>query len=166
MASQFFGLNTAYTGLTAANAALNTTANNISNIETKGYSRQQVTQQAADAIRTFTTYGCAGAGVETLAIERIRDDFYDVKYWNNNSSVGEYDTKYYYMKQIEDYFRDDKTIEGFNTIFDKMYAALGQLQSDASDITKRSEFVGFANNLASYFNNLAENMERLQSDVN
>ena len=34
MASTFFGLNIAYTGLTAANAALNTTANNISNTNT------------------------------------------------------------------------------------------------------------------------------------
>ena len=38
MASQFYGLNIAYTGLLASNAALNTTSNNISNIETKGYS--------------------------------------------------------------------------------------------------------------------------------
>ena len=81
MSSTFLGLNTAYTGLQAANAALNTTANNIANAETKGYSRQNVTTQAADAIRSFTTYGCVGAGVETLAIERIRDSFYDQKYW-------------------------------------------------------------------------------------
>jgi flagellar hook-associated protein 1 FlgK len=44
--SQFFGLNIAYTGLLAANAALNTTSNNISNVQTDGYSRQQVVQQA------------------------------------------------------------------------------------------------------------------------
>jgi len=59
MPSQFFGLNIAYTGLTASNAALNTTANNIANAETAGYSRQHVVQEAADALRTFTTYGCA-----------------------------------------------------------------------------------------------------------
>ena len=45
MPSQFFGLNTAYKGLLASNAALNTTSNNISNVQTKGYSRQQVVQQ-------------------------------------------------------------------------------------------------------------------------
>ena len=83
MSSTFMGLNTAYTGLQAANAALNTTANNIANVETKGYSRQNVTTQAAEAIRAFTTYGCVGAGVETLAIERIRDGVYDQKYWQN-----------------------------------------------------------------------------------
>ena len=38
MPSQFFGLNIAYTGLLGANAGLNTTANNISNAETEGYS--------------------------------------------------------------------------------------------------------------------------------
>ena len=78
MPSQFFGLYIAGSGLRAANAALNTTANNISNAQTVGYSRQQVTQQANLALRTFTTYGCAGAGVDTIAIERVRDSFYDV----------------------------------------------------------------------------------------
>lgn len=166
MPSQFFGLNIAYTGLLASNAGLNTTGNNIANVETKGYSRQQVSQQAYDALRTFTTYGCAGAGVETIAIERMRDEFYDIKYWNNNAHKGEYDVKAYYMKQVEDYFRDDQTIEGFNTIFNKMYDALGQLQSDASDVTKRTQFVGFAGNLATYFNNLYGNMEKPQADTN
>ena len=91
MPSTFFGLNIAYTGLLAANAAQNTTANNIANVETPGYSRQQVTQQAANALRVFQTYGCAGAGVETLAIEQIRDEFYDFRFWSNNAKVGEYD---------------------------------------------------------------------------
>ena len=57
MPSQFFGLNIAYKGLLASNAALNTTSNNISNVQTQGYSRQQVTQQAANALRVFATYG-------------------------------------------------------------------------------------------------------------
>ena len=39
MPSTFLGLNVSYTGLVASNAALNTTSNNIANIETDGYSR-------------------------------------------------------------------------------------------------------------------------------
>lgn len=166
MPSTFFGLNTAYTGLLAANAGINTTGNNIANVETRGYSRQQVSQQAYEALRTFTTYGCAGAGVETLAIERMRNEFYDVKYWNNNANVGEYDVKAYYMKQVENYFRDDKTIEGFTTIFDRMYDALNTLQTSAGDQTKRGQFVGTAGDMAAYFKSMAENMEKLQSDTN
>ena len=75
MASTFGGLNIAGSGLRAANASLNTTANNISNAETEGYSRQNVVQTAAQALRTYTSYGCTGSGVETLGVERQRDDF-------------------------------------------------------------------------------------------
>ena len=164
--SQFFGLNIAYSGLTASNAALNTTGNNISNVETEGYSRQKVTQQAYDALRTFTTYGCAGAGVDTIAIERIRDEFYDVKYWNNNASLGEYDVKQYYMNQIETYFTDDDKLEGFNTIFNKMMNALSEVKKNAGDDTTKTQFIGFANNLTEYFNSMSANLEEIQKDIN
>ena len=93
MPSQFFGLNIAASGLRAANAALNTTANNIANASTDGYSRQKVKQAASDPIRVFATYGCAGAGVDTISIERVRDSFYDVKYRNNESLLGNYEQK-------------------------------------------------------------------------
>ncbi|MCI5584234.1 MAG: flagellar hook-associated protein FlgK [Lachnospiraceae bacterium] len=166
MPSQFFGLTIGYSGLVAANAALNTTGNNISNAETKGYSRQQVKQEAADALRVFATYGCAGAGVEVLAIERIRDEFYDVKYWNNSTNTGEYDMKYYYMKQIEDYFTDDTKIEGFKTIFDRMMSALAEVKKAAGTDTTKAQFIGNAASLCQYFNSMAANMEQIQKDVN
>ncbi len=167
MPSTFFGLNTAYTGLLAANAAQNTTANNIANAETEGYSRQQVKQQAASALRVFQTFGCAGACVETLAIEQIRDNFYDFRYWANNAKVGEFDEKQYYMTMIEDYFDDTSLSPGFKTFFDQMMiTGLGELLKDPGSATAKSQFVGYASSMADYFNNLAGNMEKLQKDVN
>ena len=166
MPSQFFGLNIAYTGLTASNAALNTTANNISNAETLGYSRQKVVQEAADALRTFTTYGCAGAGVDVLAIERIRDEFYDNKYWDTNTNAGEYNMKQYYMTQVEDYFMDSETSEGFTTIFNKMMDALAEVKKQSGLLTTKAQFVGYADNLSEYFNNMANNLGLVQKDVN
>lgn len=167
MPSQFFGLNIAYTGLLASNAALNTTSNNIANVQTEGYSRQQVDQQAAGPLRIFQTYGCAGAGVETLAIERVRDEFYDTKYWDNNAKVGEYNMKQYYMKQIETYFEDDGKNAGFKTVFDQfMITGIEELMKDPNSATAKSQFVGYAGALAEYFNGLAGNMEALQKDVN
>ena len=166
MPSQFFGLNIAYTGLLGANAGLNTTANNIANAETDGYSRQEVNQVAAAAIRTFTTYGCAGAGVDVLSIERIHDDFYDNKYWANNSRVGEFNMKEYYMTQIEDYFKDDDTTEGFTTVFNKMMDALQEVKKNPAADSTKAQFVGMAGNLAQYFNSMAVNMELVQKDVN
>ena len=166
MPSQFFGLNIAYSGLTASNAALNTTSNNIANVETKGYSRQNAEQAAANAIRVFTTYGCAGAGVDVIAIERVRDHFYDVKYWDNNSNTGEYNMKQYYMKQVEDYFNDDSTIEGFKTIFDDMMTALGEVAKQSGSDTTKAQFIGYASNLTQYFNSMSANMSQVQKDVN
>lgn len=166
MPSTFFGLNTAYTGLLASNAALNTTANNISNVNTEGYSRQQVVQQASNALRTFTTYGCAGAGVDTIAIQRIRDDFYDSRYWNNNASYGEVETKQYYYKLIEDYYTDDKYTKGFNSIFGEMFTALEEIRKSAGSTTTKTNFVGYAENLVEYFKNMSGQMQNLQKDVN
>ena len=108
MSSTFFGLHIAASGLRAANAALNTTANNISNVNTAGYSRQEVKQEANDPLRVFATYGCAGAGVNTIAIERIRESFYDTKFRDNETKLGEYDTKAYYCKMLEEYLKSDK----------------------------------------------------------
>ena len=167
MPSQFFGLNIAYTGLLASNAAMNTTSNNIANVQTEGYSRQQVTQQASNALRVFQTYGCAGAGVETLAIERVRDEFYDGRFWDNNAQLGEYDMKQYYMQQLETYFNDDGKSTGFKTIFNQlMVTGMQALLKDPSSDTAKSQFVGYAGALTEYFNGMAGNLEKVQKDIN
>ena len=166
MPSQFFGLNIAYTGLLASNAALNTTANNISNAETAGYSRQNVVQEASNALRTFTTYGCAGAGVDVIAIERIRDEFYDNKYWSTNTNAGQYNMKQYYMTQVEDYFADNESTQGFGTIFNNMMNALAEVKKQSGTISTKAQFMGYASNLAEYFNGMANNLEQVQKDVN
>ena len=166
MSSTFLGLNTAYTGLQASNAALNTTANNIANAETKGFSRQEVTTQAAEAIRSFTTYGSVGAGVETIAIERIRDDFYDQKYWSNQTKLGEYESKQYYCRVIEQYYTDDDSVNGFTTVYEKFYDSVQELSKNAGDTTYRQQMIGQGQNLATYFNDMYTAMQKLQSDVN
>lgn len=170
MPSTFFGLNTAYLGLSAANASLNTTSNNIANVETEGYSRQYTVQKASEAIRVYAAYGCAGSGVEVLAIERHRDEFYDEKYWRNNNYAGEYETKEYYMKQIEDYFRDDGneegSLQGFSTIFENMYTALAEVKKNSGTDETRRNFLGTAEELTEYFNAMAGNLQKIQKDIN
>lgn len=165
MASTFFGLTIASSGLRAANAALNTTGNNVSNVHTEGYSRQEVKTEAANALRVFATYGCAGAGVETLAIERVRDLFYDNKYWANETKLGEYDAKVYYCKMIEEYFKDDKKT-GFKSLFDQIGVTLQEITKNASSTDTKAQFLGAAKALTDYFNNMYGDLQDLQSDVN
>ena len=165
MASTFFGLEIAASGLRAANAALNTTANNISNANTEGYSRQEVKQEAMDPLRVFSTYGCAGAGVNTLAIERIRDQFYDQKFRENETKLGEFDTKAYYCKMIEEYLTDDgKT--GFKSIFDQFSAALQNISTNGSSDANKRSFISVAKSMTDYFNNMYGDLQNLQADVN
>lgn len=169
MPSTFLGLNTSYRGLVAANSGLNTTANNISNIETSGYTRQVVNQVAAEALRTFTSYGCVGAGVDTLSAERVRDIFYDEKYWNNNSKLGEYEKKQYYAAMIEDYLNDTKgsnAVKGFTTIFDEFQSSLESLSTHTGDSNYALSFIGKAGNLCEYFNILYNNFQSMQNDIN
>jgi flagellar hook-associated protein 1 FlgK len=165
MVSQFFGLNIAASGLRAANAALNTTANNISNANTDGYSRQKVTQEATDALRVFATYGCAGAGVDTIAIERVRDSFYDVKYRNNESLLGTVQQKNYYNGLIEEYLDDDGTT-GFSSLFNKMQAAMESVKTAAGTTEAKSTFVSSMKSITEYFNNVSTSLQNEQQDVN
>lgn len=165
MVSQFFGLNIAASGLRAANAALNTTANNISNANTDGYSRQAVEQQASNALRVFTTYGCAGAGVDTIAIERIRDSFYDVKYRNNEALLGNVSQKNYYNGMIEQYLDDDGTT-GFSTLFNKMQASLQSVMTAAGTTETKTTYVSNVKSITEYFNNVYTSLQNLQADVN
>ncbi len=166
MPSTFFGLNIAYTGLQAANVSLNTTGNNISNVETEGYSRQETVQQASAALRTNTTYGMAGSGVDTLSIAQIRNKYYDLKYWNNNASLGNYNIKQYYDAQIEDYFTETETVKGFSTIFSEMFDGLEEVYKSSGDSTKKSSFLSLAGNLSEYFNAMSTNLTKLQEDTN
>lgn len=169
MPSTFLGLNTSYTGLVAANAGLNITANNISNIETEGYSRQVVNQEAADAIRTYQSYGCVGSGVNTLGAERVRDLYYDEKFWNNNSKLGEFDKKQYYAAIIETYLNDTRgsnAVKGFTTIFNEYTNSLQALSTNTGDSSYASQFIGKAENLCEYFRLLYNNFQKMQTDVN
>lgn len=165
MASTFFGLEIASSGLRASNAALNTTANNISNTNTEGYSRQEVKTEAMNPLRVFATYGCAGAGVNTLAIERIRDMFYDNKFRDNETKLGEYDTKAYYCKMIEEYLWDDNKT-GFKTVYNKLSTTLQDITTNASSGDTKLAFLSAAKSLTDYFNNMYGDLQNLQADVN
>jgi len=166
MPSQFFGLMIAGSGLRNANAALNTTNNNIANATTEGYSRQTVVQEARDPLRVFAQYGCAGAGVETIAIERNRNEFFDAKYRSNNTRLGVYEIKEYYQMQVQQYLKDDgKT--GFSTIYNNMANALQKIITNGPDSNPaKKDFISTATSMAEYFNTMAADLEKIQKDIN
>ncbi len=166
MASTFFGLGIAASGLNAFQAKINTTGNNVSNLETEGYSRQQVNVSSAVSLRSYTPYGAISTGVSTDSVTRMRDQYYNVKYWENQSNYGQTSIKEYYMKQIEDYYTDNAANPGFSTLYAKMFNALDSVKGNAGDDTKRSQFISDAKQLCDYFNQNSQNLKTLQTDAN
>lgn len=165
MASTFFGLNIGQTGLYAYQAALNTTAHNISNSETEGYTRQVMSQQAGKALRMHSTYGMAGTGVSVTGVRQLRDEYFDLKYRKNNTILGEYGSKSHYMTEIENYF-NEVSVEGFTATFNSMYDSLQELSNNASSLTVRNQVINYGKTLTDFFNSLSQNLKNIQEECN
>lgn len=165
MPNTFFGLDIGKTGLFTSQSGLNTTAHNISNVETKGFTRQVIDQQAGAALRANGRHGMIGTGVDVLQIRQTRSEYYDEKYRNNNSIYGGYSTKGDYMGQIEGYLNEIQ-LQGFTTTFDKMYDAIQELEKDPSNLTVRNQVMNVAESFCEYFNSLSTNLKAVQEDCN
>lgn len=166
MASTFFGLTIAGSALNSFQAAVNTTANNISNVNTKGYTRQQAVRYAAEALRVKERYGMAGSGVTTTEIIQTRDFYYDVRYWDNNAKLGLYDSKLYYSQQVENFLLNDDTVKGFTTIMDEMFGALDEVHKTPEDRDARQAFISKSQNLANFFHSMYVGLQQIQEDCN
>ncbi len=165
MASTFFGLNIATTGLFAAKSGLNTTAHNVANIETRGYCRQVIKQSAARPLPTNNKYGMLGSGVDVTEITQMRSQYFDEKYWSNSALFGKFSTRSYFMTEVQSYLNEVQ-LEGFTVTFDKMYDGLQDLSKDPADLTVRTQMINHAQSLCEYFNSLSTNLERVQLDCN
>lgn len=166
MPSTFFGLTIGASGLNAFQAAINTTANNVSNVETEGYSKQKVNLQSSSALRVFQKYGSISTGVIAESVTQVRDAYYDDKFWTNQSFFGYYEKKLYYIEQIEDLYTDSPARPGFSTIFGDMFNSLNEVSTNAGDPSKRNVFTSDATKMATYFNSSATQLENLQTAIN
>lgn len=166
MPSTFFGLNIAASGLTAFQASINTTANNVSNVQTLGYSRQTTVLESTDPLRVYTRYGSTGTGVGAVSIIQERNLYYDAKYWENNASRGYYDQQLHYLDQIQTLLKNDDTQKGFSAIFSEMFGALDTLKTNGGDKSVRNQFINQAQSLCTYFNALNQNLSEMQADCN
>lgn len=165
MPSTFFGLNIGASGLYTYQAALNTTFHNISNIETRGYTRQVMGQKAGVAQRVNNTYGMAGTGVVVTGVQQIRDEYYDIKFWKNQTILGNYEKKDYYMKNIQSYF-NELNVRGYVESSNAMNNSLQGLSTDPSSLTKRTEVNNYAKSVTEYFNYMATSLEGIQEQAN
>ena len=95
--STFGTFNTARLGIYAAQKGLDVTGNNITNINTVGYTRQrldQVSLVTTASDKYFSQYKTrVGQGVLTTGVSQIRDTGMDLLYRNSQANVGAADQK-------------------------------------------------------------------------
>lgn len=166
MPSTFLGLNTGLSGLNYYQATLNTTAHNISNSDTKGYSRQTVLSKAAQALRVNSSYGMMGTGVQTTGINQLRNVYYDVKYRAATSQLYQYSGTQEQLQQLQSYLNEMKSETGYTKVFDTLNAAMQSLSTDPSNATYRTQFIQTACNFTDLINEVATNYQKTQTDIN
>lgn len=165
MPNTFFGLNIGTLGIHTANVQLNVTANNTANEHTEGYSRQKASQQATTPLRSYQKYGMIGSGVEVTSIYRTRNEYYDVKYQENQTRYGENNARYYYLFKVEDLFNEEK-VEGFTREFDRFYEASQEMSKDPSNITTKTTYMNYAESLLEYMQEIKKDLQLEQEDLN
>ena len=95
--STFGSFTQARLGIYASQAGLSVTGNNISNINTDGYTRQKLQQTssyAGGSDRYYSTYDIrVGNGVLATSVSQMRDPYLDIRYRSEMASVGANDAK-------------------------------------------------------------------------
>lgn len=152
-----FGFNTAVSGLLASKRALYTTNHNIDNTNTKGYSRQQVSQRATSAYK-MPGVGFLGTGTEIYNVERVRDSFVDFKYWNESAPTGEWKVKKANLTEIEKLMGEPSN-NSFRRYIDDFYTSLDDMSKNPSDPSFREPV---RENAMSFTKHINETSKRLQ----
>lgn len=164
MASTFMGLSIAGRGLNAAQVGLATTTNNMSNVDTTGYSRQVVNQTSIGPAAVYSS-SLVGSGVEVTSVDRVRSFRLDQKYWQENSSASKLEAEATYLEQVENVFGSTDTSD-ISAALDDFYAALESLSTDPSDTTARAVVLEDAENLCSILNEASASLTELRNDIN
>ena len=166
MASTFFGLSIASSGLRAYQASANTVSNNISNVDTKGYSKQVTNMRANHALRSYTEYGTLSTGVSADSVTQVRSEYYDNKYWQYSGYKGEYTEKVKFMSQVESYFQDDDSLKGFSSIYAEFFNDIDSLRGNPASTSVRNQMISSAKKFCSYFHTVSSGLQKIQEDVN
>src|SRR3954452_6940533 len=91
--STFAGIQTSLRGLLAQQRSLDVTSHNIANASTVGYTRQEATLAATQAMNVsagnMANGGQLGTGVDVQSYRRVRDQFLDLQYRAQNMQLGE-----------------------------------------------------------------------------
>lgn len=164
MGSTFGGLTIAKSGLFASQRSLDTIGHNISNANTRGYTRQRLEQSASTPLNIPGGQGQLGIGVEMKQITQIRDQMLDIQFRAQSTDLGMWEERYNSLSNVEAVFNEPKD-NGIRKVMDTFYTSFHDLSKDPANPTARAVAVQNAVSLSQTFNSMNEQFEKMVSDL-
>ncbi len=168
MANGFGSLYVGAAALRTEQTALDITANNLVNIDTKGYVREQV-------LFTDDTYsffqGAAisdqmkGTGVKIADVIHTRDMFLDKAFRSENSRYSFYAASYDAVVEVENFLQEANG-EAFSEAVSDLYGAFQEFAKDPSDSVNQNLVVQKASLFLTREQNLYQGLSNYQSTIN
>src|SRR6266853_475121 len=161
MSSLNASLATALSGLIAEQGALETTTNNVANVNTPGYSREQPVLVSGDPVvvdpLTFVT------GVTLKSVDSIRDVILESRIQQESQTQGQFGSLASALQQTQVNFTSNTGDIG--SAISNFFDSVNQLSTNPADLSLRQGVLTAADNLATSFNSTANNLTKQRSNL-
>jgi flagellar hook-associated protein 1 FlgK len=171
---------TGVSGLQTSNNALNTTAHNMSNLDTEGYTRQQVAQGTRPYVtisKGSPNWKQLGLGVNYSLTRQERDYFLDLNYRRESGRSAFYDVSVATLEEIEYILGESNEGHEFSESLTNFWTSIQELGKDPTSsvnqnlfVTRAYEFVNRASavytSLCQYQDNLNRNIVKEVNNIN
>lgn len=161
--SSFFGFDTAVSGLSANQKALEVTGHNVANLGTVGYARQSAVMATA-VTRAYGNWRVE-MGCDIQQIRQIRHTFNDNIYRTQSNSLGYWEARNKAVHDIEQIL-GEPMMQGFQSALNNFWDAFQELSKAPESLTVRALVKQRADSLANYLNRVGSQINKLQSDIN
>lgn len=155
-------LNIGRGGLFSSQSAIETTSNNISNVETPGYSRRNVRLEEAPSIDYKP--GQLGTGVRAEEVLRSFDNFVEEQYLNKNSDFKKWEQLTQTLESLETSF-DNSEESGLNEALSEFWGLWQELAESPQDGGVRNSLLGKSQSLLNIVQMTDQDISRLQDKM-
>lgn len=149
-------------GLTAYQRNLEVVGNNITNVNTEGYSRRSV--ELVTAPETPNGSGFLGNGVEVSTVRRIFDQFLADQVTSRTSSFAQADSLYALASRVDNVLASDTS--SLNPAIQAFFDSVQDVSNNPASIPTREAMLGEAATLANRFQSLNQEFDTLRTQTN
>ncbi len=162
MSGLFNTLNTSNTGLMAQQTGLHTTGHNISNVKTKGFSRQRIELKAAKAF-DYPGVGQLGTGVRMDSIIRVTNEYIARQIRQEGGNLTKFEAKSEAIEQLEIIFNEPSST-GLNFNLGEFFTSWSELSKNPELVTSKTVVVEKSQTLAESINHMQDQMLNLKAE--